>query len=106
MFKMRSRHIVVGTLVVLAALSLGACAKKDGESKTNTAPPAQADGPAAKAGNSSSSTTAPAPPAVPAIAGAPYILWLAGGTVLLPALNSLQRGQVDILLLFCLLLGL
>ncbi len=70
MFKMRSRHIVPGTLVVLAALSLGSCARKEDESKTNTPQPTQTEGPASKAGNSSSSTTAPAPPAAPAIATA------------------------------------
>jgi hypothetical protein len=34
-----------------------------------------------------------------------YIFWLAGATVLLPALNCLQRGQVGILLTYLLLLG-
>ena len=34
-----------------------------------------------------------------------YIFWLGGATVLLPALNCLQRGQVGILLTYLLLLG-
>jgi hypothetical protein len=41
--------------------------------------------------------------ASPALPG--YIFWLAGATVLLPALNCLQRGQVGILLTYLLLLG-
>lgn len=49
---------------------------------------------------SSTATSVAANPAVPM-----WIFWLAGATVLFPALNCLQRGQVGILLTYFLLLG-
>ncbi|MGH9948588.1 MAG: glycosyltransferase family 87 protein, partial [Pyrinomonadaceae bacterium] len=37
--------------------------------------------------------------------GPPYLRWLTGATVLLPVLNCLQRGQVDIVVFYFLILG-